>query len=38
MRQTTYDKGNISEAIVLSAYIQAGFNVSLPFGTARLMI
>lgn len=32
-RETTYDRGNISESIVLSAYLQAGFNVSVPFGT-----
>lgn len=32
-RETTYDKGNISESIVLSAYLRAGFNVSVPFGT-----
>lgn len=28
-----YERGNKSEGIVLSAYINAGFNVSLPFGT-----
>jgi hypothetical protein len=33
MSQTTYDRGNISEAIVMSAYIRAGFTVSVPFGT-----
>jgi hypothetical protein len=33
MRQTTYDRGNISEAVVMSAYIRAGFTVSVPFGT-----
>ncbi len=31
--QTTYDKGNVSEGIVLSAYLKAGFIVSVPFGT-----
>ncbi|MFN2456042.1 MAG: group I intron-associated PD-(D/E)XK endonuclease [Pyrinomonadaceae bacterium] len=31
--QTTYDKGNVSEGIVLSAYLKAGFIVSIPFGT-----
>jgi len=25
MRQTTYDRGNISEAIVMSAYVRADF-------------
>ena len=24
MRQTTYDRGNISESIVMSAYVRAG--------------
>ena len=33
MRQTTYDRGNLSEAIVMSAYIRAGFTVAVPFGT-----
>lgn len=33
MKETTYDKGNISEGIVMSAYIKAGFTVSVPFGT-----
>ncbi len=33
MKQTTYDRGNISEAIVMGAYIRAGFTVSVPFGT-----
>jgi PD-(D/E)XK endonuclease len=33
MKVTTYDKGNISESIVMSAYLKAGFTVSIPFGT-----
>ena len=33
MKETTYDKGNISESIVMSAYLKAGFTVSVPFGT-----
>lgn len=33
MRQTTYDRGNISEAILMTAYVRAGFIVSVPFGT-----
>lgn len=33
MKETTYDKGNISEGIVMSAYLKAGFTVSVPFGT-----
>ena len=33
MKVTTYDKGNISEGIVMSAYIKAGLMVSVPFGT-----
>jgi hypothetical protein len=33
MKKTTYDKGNISEGIVMSAYIKAGLTVSVPFGT-----
>lgn len=32
MSATTYDKGNISESIVMSAYLKAGFVVSIPFG------
>ena len=28
-----YELGNSSEAIVLSAYVKAGFNVSIPFGS-----
>lgn len=28
-----YERGNRSEAIVLSAYLDAGFTVSVPFGT-----
>ena len=33
MKVTTYDRGNISEGIVMSAYIKAGLMVSVPFGT-----
>jgi hypothetical protein len=33
MRRTTYDKGNVSEAAVMSAYLKAGVTVSIPFGT-----
>lgn len=33
MKETTYDKGNISEGIVMAAYLKAGFTVSIPFGT-----
>lgn len=33
MKQTTFERGNISEGIVMSAYIKAGFTVSVPFGT-----
>ena len=33
MKVTTYDKGNISEGIAMSAYIKAGLMVSVPFGT-----
>ena len=33
MEETTYDKGNISESIVMSAYLKAGFTVSIPFGS-----
>lgn len=32
MKSTTYDRGNISESIVMTAYLQAGFNVAIPFG------
>ena len=32
MNETTYDKGNISESIVMGAYLKAGFTVSIPFG------
>lgn len=30
--RTTYDTGNISESVVMTAYLQAGFMVSVPFG------
>jgi hypothetical protein len=33
MMKTSYDKGNISEGIVMSAYIKEGLTVSIPFGT-----
>lgn len=33
MKETTYDRGNISESILLSAYLKAGFIVSIPFGS-----
>ena len=33
MNGTTYEKGNVSESLVLSAYLKAGFTVSIPFGT-----
>lgn len=33
MKETTYDKGNMSEAIVMAAYLEAGFTVSVPFGS-----
>ena len=29
----TYKRGNLTESIILNAYIQAGFLVSVPFGT-----
>src|ERR1044071_3714358 len=29
----TYERGNCSEGIILSAYINAGLIVSIPFGT-----
>ncbi len=32
-RSQTSDKGNVSEAKVLAAYTQAGFDVYLPFGS-----
>jgi len=32
MKQTTYDRGNVSESIVMTAYVKAGFMVSVPFG------
>jgi hypothetical protein len=28
-----YELGNLSEGVVLSAYLRAGFTVSVPFGT-----
>lgn len=34
MKETTYDRGNISESILLQAYLRAGFIVSIPFGSA----
>jgi hypothetical protein len=33
MKETTYDRGNISESILLQAYLKAGFIVSVPFGS-----
>jgi PD-(D/E)XK endonuclease len=33
MKETTYDRGNISESVLLSAYLRAGFFVSIPFGS-----
>ena len=33
MKETTDDRGNISESILLQAYLKAGFIVSIPFGT-----
>ena len=33
MKVTTYDRGNISESVLLNAYLRAGFIVSIPFGT-----
>lgn len=33
MKETTYDRGNISESILLQAYLKAGFIVSIPFGS-----
>lgn len=30
---TTYDRGNVSEGVVLSAYVKAGLTVSVPFGS-----
>jgi hypothetical protein len=33
MKETTYDRGNISECILLHAYLKAGFIVSIPFGS-----
>lgn len=33
MRETTYDRGNISESTLLQAYLKAGFIVSIPFGS-----
>ncbi|HEY7914722.1 MAG TPA: group I intron-associated PD-(D/E)XK endonuclease [Blastocatellia bacterium] len=31
--EKTYDRGNISESILLQAYLKAGFIVSIPFGS-----
>ena len=31
--ETTYNKGNISESVLLNAYLKAGFFVSIPFGS-----
>src|SRR5215216_390295 len=33
MKETTYDRGNISESILLQSYLRAGFIVSIPFGS-----
>jgi hypothetical protein len=33
MKETTYDRGNISESILLHAYLKTGFIVSIPFGS-----
>jgi hypothetical protein len=33
MKETTYDRGNISESVLLNAYLRAGFFVSIPFGS-----
>ncbi len=33
MKSTTYDRGNISEAVIVAAYLRAGITVSIPFGT-----
>lgn len=33
MKETTYDKGNVSESILLQAYLKTGFIVSIPFGS-----
>jgi hypothetical protein len=33
MKETTYDRGNISESILLQAYLKAGLIVSIPFGS-----
>jgi len=33
MKETTYDRGNISESILLNAYLKAGLIVSIPFGS-----
>ena len=32
MKKKTYVMGNISESVVLKAYLQAGLTVSVPFG------
>jgi len=31
MKETTYDRGNISESILLQAYLKAGLIVSIPY-------
>lgn len=33
MKETTYDRGNISEAVLLQEYLKAGLIVSVPFGS-----
>jgi hypothetical protein len=33
MKEKTYNRGNISESILLQAYLKAGFVVSIPFGS-----
>lgn len=33
MTVRTYDRGNISEAVVMAAYLKAGLMVSVPFGS-----
>ncbi len=33
MKEATYDRGNISEGVVMAAYLKAGFIISIPFGT-----
>jgi hypothetical protein len=32
MKSTTYDRGNISESIVMTPYLRAGFTVAIPYG------